>query len=789
MDKKNLISKVAAIAVVFAMAFDFVPFFGIYEAEAASHEITESYAGYYEEYHHGEYQLKGKAKVHKVDGRMAYCVYLKKPSGSGDAQETDIRSFLPGDELVMACLAQKYIFDMKKYSEEEKYMLTQCMVWYIQRSHTGDGGWRRYVCDIDMSFDEQEAFFSDLEKRVKQEAPAYEGHGTAWKNIGDRDMQEVAVLLAPTIKTGELVLKKIPELSEIIKDNQCYSLEGAQYGVYSDEACMEQVCTLVTDKDGNTENVTLETGKYYVKEIKASKGYELDKEIYPVTVAFGEKQTLTVSEIPSYSPLVINIKKIAQELGKASPQGAASLKGAEFTLCYYDGIYTKENLPDYDSYSSKAKRKWVIKTVETKKDGDVIYCADMGNDSCRAGGDEYYRQDGKAVLPIGTISIEETKAPKGYRLDGLVLKNVKTGETVKGGKYVVRITQSGAGVLSGENEYEASDKVIRGDLSLRKIGEDNQKAIAGVEFKLTSKTTGESHVFVTDENGEYDTSSSFIKHSEKTNSGKEGGGIWFGGVKGDAQIPVNDDEGALPFDTYELEELKGKNNSGMTMFKDTVTISRNNATVKLNNIENDGVSIHTTARDKETGTHYSVPDESVTIIDRVFYNNLKKNREYMLVGNIMDKGTGKQLTGKDKAPVSSQKIFTADVRNGSTEIEFTFDSSELKDRDIVIFEELYEMQDEDGLGVLVTEHKDYNSAEQSISFKALEKPQETDEPKESSKPKVKKEKGVSHAAAVAIKRKPESVKTGDNNSLIHLMILMILSCVSIFTCVRIARKD
>lgn len=794
MNKRNLISKAAVAAFVFAMAFNFAPFFGFCKIKAASHEITISDAGYYDEYHHGEHQLKGKAKLHKVDGQTAYCVYLKKYSAPGDVEETDIQNYLPGDELAMACLAQEYIFGMEGYSKEEKYMLTQCMVWYIQRDRTGDGGWRRYVSGIDMSVGEQEAFFADMEKKTKKEASAYEGHGTAWKNAGEGDMQEVAVLLAPTLKTGELLIKKVPDDSEIVKNNLCYSLEGAEYGVYTDEACTKQACTLSVDKDGNTESVTLSAGTYYVKEIKAPKGYGLDKEIYTVTVGFGEKQTLTVKETPQYVPLEVRIEKLDKESAAALPKGAASLEGAEFTVCYYDGFFTAKNLPDYRSYQSKAKRKWTIKTVKAERDGSIIYCADIKNNKCRAGGDDYYRYDGKEVLPIGTLSIEETKAPEGYRLEGGVLKSLKTGEIAEGKTYVTQITSSSEGgcALAGGNEYEASDKVVRGDLSLRKIDGENQKALAGVEFKLTSRTTGESHSFITDKNGEYDTSAAFIKHSKNTNAGKEGSGIWFKGVKGSAVVPVDNAEGALPFDTYELEEIKGKNNSGMAMFKDTVEISRDKTVVRLNNIENDGVSIHTAARDKESGTQYSVPEGTVTIIDSVFYNNLKKNQRYMLAGNIMDKDTGKQLIGKDQVPAASRKIFTANVKNGSTEIEFTFDASQLKDKDIVIFEELYEIKDDGTPGIFVTEHKDLASKEQSIFFREQEKRPDLEKPKEpehTKEPEMGKETRASGMPVPVIQKNPESVKTGDDNSLIHLVILMILSCVSIFTCVRIARKD
>ena len=171
MKEKNLIKKVAAIVVLYAMALCFVPFFGFPEVSAASHKITESYVGHYDQYHNGEHQMKYQAKMHKVDGEMAYCVHMEKSSDAGAAEEVSIKKFLPGDELVMACLAQKHIFDMEEYSAAEKYMLTQCMIWYIQRDHIGDGGWRQYVSDFDMTMKEQKTFFSELEKQVKSEAP------------------------------------------------------------------------------------------------------------------------------------------------------------------------------------------------------------------------------------------------------------------------------------------------------------------------------------------------------------------------------------------------------------------------------------------------------------------------------------------------------------------------------------------------------------------------------------------------------------------------------------------
>ncbi len=127
------------------------------------------------------------------------------------------------------------------------------------------------------------------------------------------------------------------------------------------------------------------------------------------------------------------------------------------------------------------------------------------------------------------------------------------------------------------------------------------------------------------------------------------------------------------------------------------------------------------------------------------------------------------------------------MRNGTAEIAFQFDATELKDREIVIYEELYELEEKDDSeepGTLVAEHKDLEAAEQTISFGEPEEeiPKEDVPVEEKSRPEEPSD-------ILEPSGGPEIVKTGDNNSLMHLVILMILSCAVMITCVRIARKD
>lgn len=769
MNREILVRKMVAIAMLLAMAFSSAFFFSIEKVKAAAPEITESYVGYYDQYHNGELRMHYKAKMHKVDGQRAYCISMTKSSEPGTAKEVNIKKFLPGDELVMACLAQKYIFDMDKYTNDEKYMLTQCMIWYIQRDHIGDGGWRQYVCDIDMSVSEQKTFYANLEKRIKNEADRYEGQGTAWENIDIEDVQEVGILLSPVLKTGELVVKKAASMPELIKGNHCYNLSGAQYGVYSDSACTKQVATLTTDEKGSTETVTIEAGNYYIKEIKASQGYLMDDKVYPVEIGYGDSKSISVKEVPGYAKTALVLEKIDKETGTSKSQGEASLEGTEFTVCYYDDYFDENEIPDYDSYVSSAKRKWVIKTVKTEENGEVTYCADMGREECRVEGDDYYREENQIVIPLGTITIQETKAPKGYTIHNSYIQNAETKER-KTGRMVTQIVQKEIGKTAkfqAGNCFKAADQVVRGDLSLRKVDGENDKAMAGVMFRLTSKTTGESHCFVTDENGEYSTSSEFIRHSVNTNREEQGDGIWFGISQDGSDMEVNDNLGALPYDTYELCEIRGEENAGATMYKDTITIRKNQVVVELNNIENYKIAIHTTAKGKETGTHEIAPDNPVMVVDTVECRYLEKNKRYRLSGILMDQKTEEPIKDEKGATISAEKEFTAGSSEEKIEVEFTFDASKLEGKDIVVFEELYELSDE-GEEVLVAEHKEITDKGQTIHVRKTQ--QEKIPETENKNPK----KGV--------------VKTGDTSRIGYLLILLTVAFATIVLLIRKRRS-
>ena len=286
---------------------------------------------------------------------------------------------------------------------------------------------------------------------------------------------------------GWIDLIKKSENEDITNNNGCYSLEGAVYGIYSGST---KVDTLTTDKDGYAKSSILPVGNYTVKEITASKGYDLDENTYNVTVVKDQAVRANSNEIPREDPIGLEIVKNDAET--LDPQGDANLAGAEFTVKYYNGYYTKNNLP------KNATRTWVI---QTKKQSNGSYRTGLANMYKVSGDDFYLDQDGLPCLPLGTISIEETKAPEGYFLKGAKLNVTDTASgttsSVTDGKYVAQINEQyqGAKLQFGNdaNQMIVQETVKKQRIQLFKSGEREGisgvvKGLQGAEFTWKLKS-------------------------------------------------------------------------------------------------------------------------------------------------------------------------------------------------------------------------------------------------------------------------------------------------------------
>ena len=804
-----------------------------------------------------------------VEGKDAYCIDINTAFKNGYKTRTDASSRMSADQISDVALSIEYV---KQYtdshsqiSKNHAYLLRQLVVWQRLSVHLG------WQCDnVRASYDEipkatQDEVFAGARAFVKENKGRYECGGYIYSGEG----QELGQFWAK-LNVGNAKLQKTSSNASITDGNGNYSVAGATYGVFSDKDCTKQLATLTTDENGNMDVAEVTAGTVYIKELSAPAGYKVDKTVYPLAIKAGEIATLKVSDTPKVTDTLIELFKIDMETQKDNPQGNASLAGAEFTWKYYAGFYNKENLP------AEATRTWVTKTIAEKdSDGAIHYITRLA-DKYKVSGDSFYTQDGKNVLPLGTLTVEETKSPSGYLLEGAYMQADGNEEQIKG-MYLTQITEDGdLAVLSGSNQYHVSDKVIRGGVKIQKrdletkdtkaqggatlkntafeiislndnavlvegklykknevvktihtdiegiastsadllpygkfrlseqkppegylingakpidfaitengeivdltdeahsiynqikrgdiegvkIGAGSHKRLADVPFRITSKTTGESHVVVTDDNGQFSTASDWASHKHNTNAGKTSeDGVWFGTSEPD------DSKGALLYDTYIIEELRCESNKGFQLIPPfEIVISRNKVVVDLGTLTDEyekEITIHTTAISKD-GEKTILAGKDVTIIDTVKLDGLVKGTKYQLKGWQMLKEENEELLINGKR-VENDYTFVADEEAMKVEIAYTFNASALGGKNLVTFEELYDLSNPEE-PVKVAEHKDIEDDGQTVTIKEVP---ETPTPEEPEKP-----------ATPDTPTRTDSPKTGDNTNILAFAIMMFVS--------------
>lgn len=272
---------------------------------------------------------------------------------------------------------------------------------------------------------------------------------------------------------GKLCIKKTSANPAITDNNPCYSLQGAEYGVYKTEADAKanknKVNTLTIGKYDSSEKykdwsneIELDAGTYYLKETKNPKGYALNNSVVSVVVKANESSWIgsngEFKDYPQTDPVDILLGKVDKETNKNKPQGSASLAGAEFTVKYYKGLY--------DSDPAKSgqipARSWVLKT---DKDGFAYLDSDY-----KVSGDDFYMFGNIATIAVGTITIQETKAPTGYFINNEV--------------FVRKIEANGKDqYVSTYNQPTVNEKVIKFDI--KKVQAGTSTPVSGAVFRHT----------------------------------------------------------------------------------------------------------------------------------------------------------------------------------------------------------------------------------------------------------------------------------------------------------------
>ena len=522
-----------------------------------------------------------------------------------------------------------------------------------------------------------------------------------------------ATITVYKVVKGYIELQKASTCTNVSDNNKLYSLAGAEFSIY--DASGKFVQKLTTNEKGETGRSGLLTaGTYTVKETKAPEGYYAADD-FTVTVNAGQVTKKTVGDKPYDDPLGMLVgkfdgEKTYNDAGNL-PQGSATLADAEFTVDYYDTF-------DYDNYDDLKKadieptRSW---TFKTDSDGFTYF----DTEDFVSGDAFYYNDQNIACIPRGTIVVRETKAPTGY----LKSNAVSFQKIMEGSKPETFVTYDTAKV---------PEQVYRSDFEFTKKAENGSEHLAGVPFKVTSLTTGESHIAVTDENGYFSSASSWNAHDGNTNANdwaltadgtidsarlNASAGFWFGNntvagedgnaTTGDA-LKADNSLGAMPFDTYSVEELRCTANEGYALVNTTVTVSRNGASIDFGTLDDPEPEIHTTAYDASDSDHY-IGVGTVKVTDKVEYSHLVAGKTYTVTGEVHDTKTGDVLKVNGKT-VTAEKTFTAEESHGSVTVDFSFDSYDLAGKTLVVYETLT-----DAKGAKLAEHKDKDDVSQQVT--------------------------------------------------------------------------
>lgn len=389
-------------------------------------------------------------------------------------------------ETIQTLAAMMYYYDhymCKSINSDYEYLMKQCAVWWVLNAVHGwfadgvqieTGNNVKCACGTWLSAHKSEYYQKGLVWAAVNYKYFTDAKGVIYQGNG----QPLSSWSGTYNPSGYAKLKKSSSDTSITSGNACYSLKDAVYGVYSEKSLSgaSKVGTLTTDANGDSNTLTLTAGTYYVKEVTAPKGYALDKSTYTITVKSGETSILKVSDKPTMDPVGVLLGKVDKETNQNKPEGSLSLEGALFTAKFYAGVQSDS---DPAVEGKTADRTWIFRTNE---DGFCYY-----EEKYLESGDELYLSPTKnPSLPIGTLTIQETKAPEGYLINPEV--------------YTIKITSNNnvSEFVYTYNEPEIPEQSL--DLNIVKKEKGKDYVIEGAVFEHT-KPGGTTETVTTDENG------------------------------------------------------------------------------------------------------------------------------------------------------------------------------------------------------------------------------------------------------------------------------------------------
>lgn len=448
---------------------------------------------------------------------------------------------------------------------------------------------------------------------------------------------------------------------------------------------------LVTDETGVARSASdaLPLGSYELVEDEPAPGYLNDAHSQTVelsqagSVVGSDTEQLAMSDHVARG--AVELAKLDRETGLGEPLGAASLEGAVLEV-------------------TNASAHVVLVEGRECQPGEV--CLELRTD------EKGRAASAERALPYGSYRVRETQAPEGY------VPNESWEQS-----FCVR--DDGERVDLTTAEAAVSDQVKRSDLRFCKRAEDSMELMGHVAFLVSSLSTGEAHVIVTDENGCYDSSASWQPHTASTCANDAalredgtldeslldaGAGLWFAGASTGGTQP-DDSLGALPYDSYRVQELRCAANQGHALASWTVHVKRHGALLDVGTVDDHALFLQTELTDGD-GSHRTAATDGLRLVDHVAYEGLTPAQDYQLQGELYRVGADGAL----ELLAEGRADFTPALPVGSQDLDFELKRAPSEPTRVVAFERLVSG------GQTVAEHRDADDEQQSVWL--------TDEPPE-----------------------------------------------------------
>ena len=521
---------------------------------------------------------------------------------------------------------------------------------------------------------------------------------------------------------GEIVLQKVDAERDYAKAQGDATLAGAEVTVINPSG---RTYTGKTDESGALTISKIKWGDWTATETGASLGYLLNED-WSIDFQIREpnqhldfsdsehqikeqvirgdvrvyKQDLEMSKVNGANP--------SQAIGgKAHRASTSSLNGITFEV---KNVSKLSILSDANELLEYEPGELVVELL-TEWDEEV---------------GSYVAQTKNKAFPYGTFSIQETKTNNAYLLTDGTIHYFEIREDGA----VVDVNKNGATMI-------VKNQIKRGEFGFVKTTSSNEPM--QTLWVLENSTSGEKHVIVTDVNGEY--ISSDVPHSQNTNANdflleqieKNGydskidlmkliadgsitelHGLWFGmGEEGDV-ANVDDSLMSMPWGPYVLHEVRTDTNVGKDLQERSFNIARNNHQLATFTIRDEGITLKTTATEKETGLHSTMPNKNTVLVDKVEIKDISEYGDYTLKTYLVYSDSSEPVLDAQGNPVETEQVVTLNKLRQTVNVEVTFDSTNLGGRSVVFFEELYNSD-----GELVAEHKNPLDPDQTIVFPGI----------------------------------------------------------------------